>query len=166
MKWHIMGWIAAEIGLAIVLALVIRHYFFLFVLVKGRSMQPTLENEDIMFVRRCRRRPVRRGDIVICRFPRTKHMLVKRVIALPGEEISIQDGRACIGGMPLNESYARISPRQKMEARRMKAGEYFVLGDNRLSSRDSRSLGPLRVEDICGRCISIVLPLRRRRRLG
>ena len=162
MGWHIICWIAAEI----VLALLIRHYFFLFVLVKGRSMQPTLEDKDVMFVLRYRNRPVRRGDIVLCRFPRTKHMLVKRVIALPGEEISIRDGRACIGGMPLNESYARISPRQKMEARRMKAGEYFVLGDNRLASRDSRSLGPLRAENICGRCVSVVLPLRRRRRLG
>ena len=61
MNGYIVGWIAAEIVLAVVLALLIRRYFFLFVLVKGRSMRPTLEDGDVMFVLRYRGQPVRRG---------------------------------------------------------------------------------------------------------
>ena len=166
MNGYIVGWIAAEIVLAVVLALLIRRYFFLFVLVKGRSMRPTLEDGDVMFVLRYRGQPVRRGDVVICRFPQSKHMLVKRVVALPGETVSIEDGRACIDGTPLEEPYARIFPQQRMDARGLEAGEYFVLGDNRLASRDSRSLGPLHAENIYGRCAAVILPLRRRKRLG
>jgi len=149
-----------ELILGVVLALLIRKYLLFLVLVRGRSMQPTLQGGEVLLGLRYGRREVRRGDIVICRLEKIKPLLIKRVIALPGESIRIEEGQVYIDDMPLNEPYIRAAGLRKMDVCSLGTGEYFVMGDNRLASQDSRRLGPARRRDIQGRCVRVLLPLK------
>ena len=167
MNWNLLIWFAAEVALALVAALLVRRYLLFMVYVKGRSMRPTLQGGEIMFALRYRKkRGVRRGDVVICRFPELKQLLVKRVVGMPGETIRMEAGEIYVDEAPLEEPYAKKSVWQKMEARQIGEGEYFVLGDNRTASRDSRRLGAIREENLLGRGAYVLFPLKSRRKLA
>ena len=140
--------------------------------IQGRSMLPTLQNREFALVWRlpyCFRRP-RRQEVVICHYPgrRVKwcryipQAFVKRVIALPGDTVEFIEGNVHVNGQPLNEPYldpARCRFLRERPARVMGPDEYFVLGDNRDSSTDSRSVGPIRRRDIRGRVVCVLWPL-------
>ena len=140
---------------------VLRVFFFFPVRVRGSSMDPTLRDGDLMLVRRTRR--FRRRDVVICHYPkrwRTKKMhlirqqFVKRVIGLPGETIEIRDGLIYINGSLIREHYLDPNhnrhPRD-LPPRKLGPQEYFVFGDNRDISHDSRRIGPIRANMLIGR---------------
>ena len=129
-------------------------------------MLDTLRNGDVLFaLRRGLCGGLRRFDVVLCRYPNRKQLFVKRIVALPGECVAIEEGQLLINGMPVEEPTSLRPVHRDMAERTLGEGEYFVLGDNRPNSRDSRSVGPIREEKILAVARCVVFPLRRIRRL-
>ena len=164
-----MNWILEaliEFAAALALALLLRRFVCMLAIVKGRSMMNTLRNGDILFaVRRGLCGGLRRFDVVLCRYPNRKQLFVKRVVGLPGERIAIEDGRLMIDGAPVEEGFPLRPARRDMAERTLGADEYFLMGDNRPASHDSRSVGAIREEKILATARCIVFPPRRIRRL-
>jgi len=158
--------IAAEVVAALVIALLLRRFVCAFALVKGHSMRDTLQNGEIMFVLRYGLfGEPKRFDIVLCCYPKRKGLFVKRIIGLPGESISMEEDVICINGQPLEEPFPRKSTRRRVEERILADDEYFVMGDNRTGSNDSRSVGPICRRSLLARSVAVVFPPRRIRRL-
>jgi signal peptidase I len=128
--------------------------------VDGFSMNPTLQNGEYILVNRLAYKignPVR-GDIVVFSFPMDpKQDLIKRVIGLPGETISVQDGKVLVNGMALDEPYIAAPPIYN-NTWVVPEGQLFVLGDNRNESKDSHEWGMLPMENVVGRAILIYWP--------
>lgn len=134
--------------------------------VSGDSMNPTLNNGDNLIVDKISYRFVdpARFDIVVFPFKYQEGTYyIKRIIGLPGETVQIQDGAIYINGKKLNESYgaeAIRNPGLASDAITLGQGEYFVLGDNRNNSADSRepSVGNVLREEIVGRAFFRIWP--------
>jgi signal peptidase I len=128
--------------------------------VDGFSMNPTLQDGEYILVNRLAYKfghPVR-GDIVVFSFPiDPRQDLIKRVIGLPGESISVQDGKVLINGLPLEEPYIAAPPIYN-DTWVVPEGQLFVLGDNRNESKDSHEWGFLPLENVVGRAILIYWP--------
>ena len=160
--------------IALAVAFLIRTFLFEFAFVKGRSMMPTLQNGEMLFVSTLAYRTgdPQRFDVVICHYPgrMMKHFkriplnFVKRVIGLPGETVEIIEGVVHINGEPLEEPF--LHPRYhkfrtNREAITLGPDEYYVMGDNRDNSNDSRRIGPLPRRMIVGKVLRILLPFGR-----
>lgn len=134
--------------------------------VEGASMSPTFETGDYLIVDEISfalRAPAR-GEVVVLRYPHdpSKHF-IKRVIGLPGETVSINSGAVTVttaGGekIALDEPYVELPARATSTAT-LGADEYFVMGDNRAGSYDSRVWGPVPVNLIVGRALVRLLPV-------
>lgn len=162
--------------LAAVLA--VRFFVLSFARVKGRSMLPTLRDREWLLVWRLPYvlgRP-RRFDVVICHYPgrRMKRLpflpqcFVKRVVGLPGETVEVIEGVLHIGGQPVEEHF--LDPQHTRFFRNrppvtLGPEEYFVMGDNRDNSNDSRRIGPLKRRAIIGRVACVLWPMKGVRRL-
>ena len=122
----------------------------------GDSMTPRLRSGDLLHVIPCslRRRPYSRGAVVVARSPALPgRFWVKRVIGLPGEFIALADGAVLVDDAPLCEPY-RVGPAHcgsQPSAWLCGDDEYFLMGDNRADSADSRRYGPVRRSAIIGR---------------
>ena len=108
------------------------------------------------------RSPIR-GEIIVFRFPdpnpnNRKRDFVKRVIGVPGDKIAIVDGVVWVNGEPLYEGYLRFRDAFNLDERVLKEKHYFVLGDNRTGSNDSRAWGTVPEENILGKVWSIYWP--------
>lgn len=134
--------------------------------VQGTSMEPLLEDGERIVVNKFvyRFRPIERGDVVVFWYPRDPSVsFVKRVIALPGDRVEIRSGQLLVNGMPIEEPYLPESFRDSdshgpIEVRK---GYYYVLGDHRRSSNDSRSWGEVPEKYIYGRAVFRFWPLGR-----
>lgn len=155
-KDSFLSWVGALIT-AILLAVFIRTFIFSATVVIGESMNPTLVEHDRLIALKVPLyyRGPQRGDIVILQSPVEEHTeYVKRVVGLPGEEISIHDGKVYINGKVYEESYTS-SPQTQIYNQsdwKLKQDEYFLMGDNRLpgKSLDSRYFGPVKKSAIDG----------------
>lgn len=135
--------------------------------VDGDSMHPTFENLDYLIVNEIRYAFIApaRGDVVVFRYPTNPSVFyIKRVIGLPGETVSIKSGVITITTgsgerFSLVEPYVVAEDATYTSDVSLNAGEYFVLGDNRPNSSDSRIWGPLARKDIIGRVDLRLLPL-------
>lgn len=131
--------------------------------VEGDSMHPNLENKERIVVEKLSLRlgRIERGDIVVFDYPKNPgKTFVKRVIGLPEEKIEIKKGIIHINGKPLPELYLDESSKGKGDfpPLKLKGNQYFLLGDNRVISDDSRDFGPIAGEAISGRAIFIYWP--------
>ena len=167
---EIAGWVLT-LAFAALLALLINSFVFFFARVEGSSMLGTLKDGEVLFVWRAGYvfgQP-QRGDIVICHYPKTKDggyldqkntCYVKRVIGLPGDTVSIRQGTVYINGEALKESYLETerTDSQSMEAVVLGEGEYFLMGDNRSDSTDSRRMGAVERGKILGKAVGVVYP--------
>jgi signal peptidase I len=145
--------------------------------VAGASMEPTLHCAGAPGCERLQadrlelargayaRSPPRRGDVVVIRLPATatrrcagERVYVKRIVALPGERVGIRHGRVEIDGEPLREPYLAPGSRGRSDLATMRVGRhrYFVLGDNREISCDSRYLGPIDGREILGKVVKVI----------
>jgi len=128
--------------------------------VDGISMMPTLENGEFVLVSKLSYQlgEINRGDIIVFDFPlNPNEELIKRVIGLPGDTISADNGQVYVNGQMLNEPYIANAPRYS-GSWTVKDGDIFVLGDNRNNSNDSKDWGLLPAENVVGKAILIYWP--------
>ena len=130
--------------------------------IEGPSMSPNLVDAQFLLVNKLSyvASEPERGDVIVFRSPRSPDEdLVKRVVALPNEEVEIKEGSVFVNGRRLNESsYFQNFVDRDMSPMRVPAGSYFVLGDNRLQSRDSRDIGSIPRASIVGRVWLVYWP--------
>jgi len=163
--WPLVAW-ARDLTLSLMIAAVVILFIYQPVQVEGTSMQPTLVDQERIFINKFTYRfgleNIERGDMVVFYLPgdRSKSY-IKRVIGLPGDRVEIRRGIVTVNGAPLQENYVppEYRDQQDWEARTVPAGQYFVLGDHRVSSYDSRALGFIRREHIYGKAVFVYWPL-------
>ncbi|MBI5935548.1 MAG: signal peptidase I [Chloroflexi bacterium] len=119
------------------------------VMLNGQSMEPNFADGQIFNVVQVPLSELQRGDLVLVEID--GNQLLKRLIGLPGETISIHDGKVFVNGEPLVEAYETIPPPYTMEEIKLDNDSYFVLGDNRPASYDSHMWGPLKGSGIKGK---------------
>ncbi len=134
--------------------------------VEGTSMQPRLVDQERIFVNRFiyRFTDIHRGDVVVFWYPRDRSKsFIKRVVAIPGDEIEIRYGSVYVNGSRVSEPYLKPEYRDHESYRRIlvPADHYFVLGDHRNSSNDSRNWGFVPRELIYGKAIFSYWPMSR-----
>jgi len=142
--------------IALVIVIPIRYFLFQPFIVKGQSMEPNFENGNYLIIDELsfRFRDPRREEVVVFRYPRNpSQRFIKRIIGLPGEKIEIKAGSIMVNDQILDESeylpFGLQTPGNIQIS--LNENEYFVLGDNRISSFDSRQWGPLPRKNIIGR---------------
>jgi signal peptidase I len=131
-------------------------YLFRVARVEGQAMSPTIRDQDRLLVDKFayRTNPPQRGDIVMLHYPRNPSKLfVKRVIAAPGDRLQIRDGWVLLNGEPYDDSYvpAEYRSRDDWGPAVVPEGQYFVMGDHRNNSSDSRHWGFVPTNHIVGR---------------
>ncbi len=149
--------------IVVLTALSIRSFLAEPIRVDGDSMIPTLINNEDMLVEKVSYwfHDPARGDMVICFYPGYTESCVKRVIGLPGETVSISEGKIYINGTALDESdYWTGEIIGNMDPVTVGAREVFVVGDNRNGSKDSRNpyVGCIPYSKVVGRVIAVVWP--------
>ncbi|KRM21966.1 signal peptidase I [Latilactobacillus graminis] len=164
----IIGYWILAILLAGTLAIVIRSFVLVPASVAGQSMAPNLKSADQLLLRTSG--PIKRFDIVV--FKRSDHVTyVKRVIGLPGETVAYRNDRLYVNGRYVTEPFLNQVKRKTgiltsdfelkalMGEYQIPANEYFVLGDNRQISKDSRLFGTIHRDTILGRAVAVYYPL-------
>lgn len=157
--------------IALLIVLPVRLFIAQPFIVRGASMEPTFHNNEYLIVDQLSYQfeDPKRGDVIIMRYPRDHSIFfIKRVIGLPGEtvefvgkDIVINRGSAT-PSLTLEEPYIAEDRKQsEYGVYTLKGGEYFVLGDNRRESSDSRSWGVLARDEVVGRAFLRLLPLSR-----
>ncbi len=159
---------ALVVAIALVVALGVRTFLLAHFVVEGSSMYSTLETGDRVFVNKFsyRLHDPNRGDVVVLHEIRgtTERDLIKRVIAVGGEEVEMRSCEVRIGGQLLLEPYLDptvVTPGNcggDFGPILVPEGTVFVMGDNRAGSQDSRTLGPVSLDDIVGRAFVVFWP--------
>ena len=140
----------------IIVVLLIRAYFITPIKVNGTSMYPTLEPNQIMILNKIGlNKGIDRWDIVVVK--EEKKYIIKRVIALPGESVAYIDGKLYINKKELEDNYS-LSKTNDFNEIYLKEDEYFVMGDNRSVSADSRLIGPVSKDQIIGKTSLVIFP--------
>ncbi len=161
----ILYWIR-DLAISVVIAAVVIVFIYQPVQVEGTSMMPVVSDQERIFVNKFIYRfgigEIQRGDLVVFWYPGDRSQsYIKRVIGLPGEVVAIQNGTVLVNGTPLDEPYVPPDYRDavSMPARYIEAGHFFVLGDHRNSSNDSRMRGQVPRDCIFGKAVFVYWPL-------
>jgi signal peptidase I len=133
--------------------------------VEGTSMLPRLEDSDRLFINKFvyHVSSIERGDVVVFHYPRNPELsYIKRVIALPGDRVRIDHGVVWLNGKPQIEPYVpeEYQDNDSMAEMVVPAGSYFVMGDHRCISWDSRRFGPVESSFIYGKAAFVYWPTR------
>jgi signal peptidase I len=162
---------ARDLALSALIAVVLVVFVYQPVKVEGTSMTPALKDQERIFINKFTYRfgwgAIERGDTVVFRYPLDPDKsYIKRVVGTPGDRIRIDAGQVYLNGRPLLEDYVlardRVSwpsPPDVFRDRTVPSGMYFVLGDNRMFSSDSRSWGYVPRENIYGKAVFAYWPL-------
>ena len=156
--------VAKIVILALVIVIPIRYFVFQPFIVKGLSMEPNFQDGDYLIIDEFSYhfREPERGEVIVFKYPQDpSQRFIKRIIGLPEEQVKMEGGRITIINKfgeeeILNESdYLSLSQVSLFDTKQMKLGEneYFILGDNRAHSFDSRRWGPLKREYIVGKVL-------------
>ncbi len=149
-------------------AIIIRTFVFQPFVVEGSSMESNFHNGEYLFIEKVsyKLKSPERGDVVVFRYPRdVRYNYIKRVVGLPGEQVEIKDGVVSIDGKVLKEDYVATGAKTYVDGKpelnysiTLTDHQYFVLGDNRAHSSDSREWGPLDRRFIIGRSALVLYP--------
>ncbi len=155
-----------DLFLSVLIAIVVILFLYQPVKVEGTSMMPSLQNDERIFINKFVYRfgisDIGRGDTVVFLYPGDpSKSYIKRVIGIPGDTVEIVDGTVIVNGKPLSEPYVPDDYRDRvpMPRRVVPADQYFVLGDHRSSSNDSRSWGWVPRQYIYGKAVFVYWPL-------
>lgn len=154
-----------DLIIAAVASVLIITFLYQPVRVEGTSMLPRLEDSDRLFINKFvyHFEAIGRGDVVVFRYPRDpEKSYIKRVIALPGDTLRIDHGRVFVNGEPVREPYVPLEYRDDGSTAEMviPADSYFMMGDHRSISQDSRVFGPVDRSLIYGKAVFIYWPTR------
>jgi signal peptidase I len=155
-----------DLAVALGLAIVIMIFLYQPVKVEGTSMNPLLSDQERIFINKFvyRFEPIERGDVIVFWYPldRSKSF-IKRVVGLPGETIEIRAGHVYINAEELPDQYVPPSylDGSNYGTRRIPSDSYFVMGDHRDSSNDSRMFGPVTRQFIYGKAVFAYWPVDR-----
>jgi signal peptidase I len=161
---------ARDLLIALAMTAFIIIFLYQPVKVEGTSMMPGLDDQERIFVNKFvyRWEPIERGDIVVFRYPRdTSKSYIKRVIGVAGDRVRIESGQVYVNGEALDEDYV---PSEYADARSygeivVPRNSYFVLGDHRTMSNDSRDFGPVNERYIYGKAVFGYWPMEKLGRL-
>jgi signal peptidase I len=160
-----ISWIR-DLALSVLIAVVLIVFIYQPVKVEGTSMMPALRDQERIFINKFMYRfgigNIERGDTVVFWFPgEISKSYIKRVIALPGDVVEIDRGAVIVNGKPLAEDYVPEEYRdyQSRPPQRIGPDEYYVLGDHRSSSNDSRAWGTVPRQNIYGKAVFVYWPL-------
>jgi signal peptidase I len=133
--------------------------------VEGTSMLPRLEDHDRLFINKFvyHIESIQRGDVVVFHYPRDpEKSYIKRVIGLPGDRIWIDQGLVWLNGVPLHETYVpeRYRDSRSMAEMVIPDDTYFMMGDHRSISSDSREFGPVERDLVYGKAVFVYWPAR------
>ena len=138
---------------ALVLALIVHLFLAQATIVYGQSMEPNLHPNQRLIVDKLsyRLHAPQRNDIVVVDLPEMEEMLVKRIVALPGETVEVRGGTVYVNDVAIPEPYDHDLTAYDMAPLTLGPLAYFVMGDNRGNSNDSRSFGPITRDEVVGR---------------
>jgi signal peptidase I len=127
--------------------------------IEGQSMEPNLHDGEYVLIDKVSYalHPPERGDVIVLVRPGEKD-LIKRVIGLPGDTVEVRGGRVIVNGVTLDEPYLDQPINRIYAARQVEPDHYFVMGDNRNNSQDSRDFGPIPASSIVGRAWLVYWP--------
>lgn len=178
--WGALSWVR-DLAFSVLIAVVLIVFIYQPVKVEGTSMMPTLTNDDRIFINKFTYEfglgEIRRGDTVVFWYPYDHNKsYIKRVIGLPGDRVRIESGQVFVNDRALVEDYVPgankdtaswpvPAPGQPVRDQEVPPKDYFVLGDNRSSSSDSRSWGYVPRENIYGKAVFVYWPLDKMGRL-
>ena len=159
------GFLVRDLARAVFLAAIVILFLYRPVKVEGTSMMPGLEDQERIFINQFAYRitgNISHSDTVVFWFPHdVSKSYIKRVIGIPGDVVRIDDGVVYVNGTKLEEPYVPLEyrDRQSWTERRVAEDQYFVLGDHRSSSNDSRSWGMVPRANIFGKAVFAYWPL-------
>ena len=178
--WGALSWVR-DLAFSVLIAVVLIVFIYQPVKVEGTSMLPTLTDQERIFINKFTYKfglgEIERGDTVVFWYPDDKtKSYIKRVIGLPGDRVRIDSGQVFVNDRALVEDYVteenkdniswpHIQPGQPPHDQVVPTGDYFVLGDHRSSSSDSRSWGYVPRENIYGKAVFVYWPLAKMGRL-
>ena len=154
-----------DLVIATIASVVMITFLYQPVRVEGTSMLPRLEDSDRLFINKFvyRFEAIDRGDVVVFRYPRDiEKSYIKRVIALPGDRLRIDRGRVYVNGKVVHEPYVPPEYRDTRSVAEMivPADSYYMMGDHRSISNDSRDFGPVDRDLIYGKAVFVYWPTR------
>ena len=144
----------------ILIIIIIRAFIATPIRVNGDSMDPTLQDGETMILNKLGMKTagIKRWDIIVIKTDDS--YLIKRVIGLPGESIKYENGKLYIAGKEIKDNYS-LTKTEDFEETIVGKNEYFVMGDNRFISKDSRKIGTIDKSEILGKTNIIVFPFNR-----
>lgn len=149
----------------IVLVILLKIFVITPVRVNGTSMVPTLKDGDIMILNKLSYN-IKRFDIVV--IETTDDDIIKRVIGLPGEKITYKDNKLYVNGKEIKENFTKVKDKklddysiESLESETVPKDYYFVVGDNRPNSKDSRMIGFIHKDKIKGKASFTIFPFSR-----
>ncbi len=159
-----LAW-ARDLAVSVLIASLVILFIYQPVQVEGTSMMPALENQERIFINKFTYRmgieKIARGDLVVFWFDNEPgKSYIKRVVGLPGDQIRIERGTVYVNGGRLQEDYVPAEYRDNLSQPELvvPADRYYVLGDHRSSSSDSRTWGPIPRDAIYGKAVFVYWP--------
>jgi len=162
---------AKMLAVSFVIVFLFTHFVAKPVRVEGDSMYPTLKDQDLGFSSVMKLDEIERFDIVVVKLDHQDKYIVKRVIGLPNESIMFKEDQLYINNQPMDQSFLseEYVNSQKIHgiftydfsSVQLNENEYFLMGDNRMNSQDSRSYGPFRKDQIVSKHLFTIFPLNR-----
>ncbi|MSR73700.1 MAG: signal peptidase I [Candidatus Pacebacteria bacterium] len=163
--WASLWEVIKTIAIAGIVVFGIRALLFQPFLVSGPSMEPNISQSNYLIIDELtyRFREPMRGEVVVFRYPGDKSTFyIKRILGLPNEQVDVADGAVSVNGVKIDESaYLKGINTSGDVHTKLDGGYYFVMGDNRSNSYDSRAWGPLEKKHIVGRALLRLFPFNR-----
>lgn len=163
--WSALSWVR-DLAFSILIAVILIVFIYQPVKVEGTSMMPALTDQERIFINKFTYHfglgSIERGDMVVFWYPQDPaKSYIKRVIGVPGDLVEIDAGQVMVNGRLLVEDYVPEEYRDRVswEPHRVPRDSYFVLGDHRSSSSDSRTWGFVKRKDIYGKAVFVYWPL-------